>query len=122
MIEDSAGEKDITARVVHLAAGRAFEARVKDRTATEPLDRFFLGPFRPEEAEVDELRVAVAGKQDVRHFEVAVRDAVLLQRVVEAGHHAFDDMSGFEETEAALGTVELAEVSAFHEVHHDEVS
>ena len=122
LIEDRAGEIDVAARVVHLAAGGAFEAGVKDGAAAEAFDRFFFGPFDAGQAEVDELRFAVAGKEDVRHLEVAVRDAVLLQRVVEAGHHAFDDMGGFEEAEAALGAVELAEVSAFDEVHHDVVS
>ena len=78
LIENGAGEIDVAARVVHFAAGGAFEAGVKDGTATEPLDCFFFGPFCTEESEVDELRIAVAGKKDVRHLEVAVRDAVLL--------------------------------------------
>ena len=119
LVEDRAGEIDVAARVVHFAAGGAFEAGVENGAAAEAFDRFLFGAFDAGQAEVDELRVAVAREEDVRHLEVAVGDAVLLQCVVEAGHHAFDDMSGFDVAELALRPVELAEVSAFDEVHDD---
>ena len=47
--------------------------------------------FHAGQAEVEQLRLAVAGDDDVGHLEVAVRDA-LLEGVVEAGHHVGDDV------------------------------
>ena len=121
LVEDRAGEINVAARVVHVAASGAFEAGVENGAAAEAFHRFLFGPFDAGQAEVDELRFAFAGEEHVRHFEVAVRDAVLLQSVVEAGHHAFDDMGGFDGAELASCPVELAEVSALDEVHDDVV-
>jgi len=115
------GEEDVTAGVIHFAAGGALEASVKNSAAAEAFERFFIGAFDTGQAEVDELRVAVARKQHVRHLEIAVRDAMLLQCVVETGHHAFDHVSSFGESETSLGAIELAQVPAFDEVHHDVV-
>ena len=116
LVVDAAGEKDVAARVVLADAGGAFEAGVVDRCGVRQIALDVV--FVPREAEVEQLGVAVAGEDDVRHLEVAVRDA-LLERVVEAGHHVGGDLRGVLRFELAADAVEVAEVLAFDELHHD---
>ena len=86
-----------------------------------PSDRFLdFFALQTSQAEIDELGLAVAGEQHVGQLEIAMGDA-LLQRIVQACHHAFHDVGGFQRIESPPRAIELAEVLALDELHHEVV-
>ena len=72
------------------------------------------------EAEVGDFAAAAAGEHEVRRFDVAVDDAVLMA-VVEGFGGFGAELGGAEAVHGAGGFDELVEVAAFDEFHRDVV-